>query len=113
MIEEIISEYSTTDYSLYTLCTMRKLKLLHQLYYHPEKLVDRRKYYWEINALTNKLIIDFFTNEIYEDQRENVKIALDKYKARPQKGEDDIVAFMVGLCKFGVNKFLERTISKT
>ncbi len=96
MLEEIVAEYSNDDLSLYHLCTARELELLQKIYYHPEKSIDCCKYCWEINELSRKLIIDSSTNEIYDEQRKNVKKALQKYKIRPQKGEDDVLAFMIG-----------------
>ncbi len=99
ILDEIVREYNDITYSLYSLCTERELKLLNILYNHPNSTIKREKYHWEIEQLVNKLIIDYTTLEIYDEQRDNVKIALQRFADRPHKGEDEIAAFVIGLLR--------------
>lgn len=97
MAKEIIKEYSQENF-LYHMCTKRELTFLK--YFCSKKNLsekDFEKYKWEISELTFKCIFDPISGKIYEEQIENVKEALKKFKEVGKN--DDVVVFMISKVK--------------
>ena len=107
MIEEIIKEYSVGHY-LFHICTERELKFLKYLQNHKLEPNDYLKYEWEIKELNKKLILN--GTEIYEEQIENVKDALEQYKIH-NKNIDEFVTFVIGMVKLNANMLSNLLIS--
>ncbi len=108
MIEEIFNQFQSKGY-IYDLCTKKELDFLE--YIQNNSLKDFDKYEWEINELTKKLI--FNGKEIYEDQKQNVKNALEFYHKYPNKNSDYLVMFVIGLVKTYANMITDLIISIT
>ena len=99
MVEEIIKEYNK-DYYLFQICTERELKFLKYLQNHDITNEELEKYEWEIKELNKKLIL--CGTEIFEEQIDNVKDALELYKTH-NKNIDELVTFVIGMVRINVN----------
>lgn len=98
MLKEIIDVYKIDGY-LYSICTLRELELLRYLRKNDLTKTDRKKYDWEINELSNKLIINKSKCEIYEEQVDNVINALKTKINKQMKNQKDFYVFIVGVVR--------------
>lgn len=112
MLDSIIKEYNQENY-LYHICTMKELDFLKKFYNKKLSINDIHKYKWEIQTLNEKCIFSRVTYEIFEEQKENVKNALNYYENRTEKHEDDIVIFMISAIKINAMMLTKALIGMT
>ena len=101
MLDEIVdlfNKHKNDDY-MYCMCTKRELEFLKNVYEKKIKDILSPKYYWEISTLHNKCIFSLITLDIYDDMRENVKIALDKYEEKGADSYENLIVFMIGVVR--------------
>lgn len=112
MLESIIKEYKQKCY-LYHICTKKELDFLK--YSINKKLTkkDLTEYEWEIDELNKKCIFSKVTFEIFEEQIEEVKKALNYYKEYPNKYEDNVIIFMISTIKTNVQMLTKALIMMT
>ena len=100
MIEEIIKQFQAENY-LYNLCTKRELDCLKKIKNRQIRLNNIAKYEWEIRELNKKLILSGII--IFEEQEQNVKVALDYYQKNSDKVHDQLATFIIGFVKTNAN----------
>lgn len=98
MLDDIVKEYKQKDY-LYSICTKRELDFLKYISNHEITVDDMNKYHWEIRELNNKGIFSRVTLEVFLEQQENVKDALELYKKGRSEFMDNLIPFMIGFVK--------------
>lgn len=98
MLEEIIKECSQEKF-LYLVCTKRELDFL--IYANSNKISndDMKKYEWEIKTLNEKCIFSSINLEVFEEQKQNVKNALEEYIQNNKNGFEDFIIFMISQVK--------------
>lgn len=94
MLDAIIKEYGQKNF-LYSICTSRELEFLKYISNNKFKIEDLKRYEWEIKELNKKCIFSMVTFEVFEEQKENVKKALETYKEGLKESEDKIITFMI------------------
>ncbi len=115
MIKEIFDVYS--DYkNIINICTYRELVYLKKVLNNDNDLMDE-KYNFERDTLMDKYLIcnDIYSKEasyvIPEEIEENVKKAVNSYKAKDVKELDRINKFLVSYCKIQGVALIDNVIS--
>ncbi len=98
MLDDIIKEYNQENY-LFFMCTEKELDFLEYSLNHKLTKKDLEKYEWEIDTLNDKCIFSKVTFEIFEQQIDNVKKALEYRKDHNKKSMEDVLIIMIAFVK--------------
>lgn len=100
MLEEIIEEESKEKY-IYYMVTERELKFLMAIQNGDVKINELEKYSWEMKELNNKCIFSLISFDIFDEQKENVKKAINLYTKNKdlKRNNDTFFSILIGIVR--------------
>lgn len=111
MLEEILEFYS--DYNnIIDICTIKELKFLEYLLNNDFNPLKTNEYLFEIDNLIKKRIIGF-DNKIFDELKDNVKLALKKVNYKEKEKEDRINEILIGYIKTMGDSLIEPFLTIT
>ena len=103
MIDEIIKQEEESY--IFNLLTAKELDFLNLFINNKINKRDYKKYSWEIKTLNKKCIFSLISFDIFEEQKENVKNALNQYKLNKKikQKNDELFTFIIGMVRTNGN----------